>query len=422
MKKISPCKIEGTLDAPSSKSMMIRAVAAALLSNGKSIITRPTCCDDALAALRCAKALWAKVKIGKGRLEIRSIGLALAGTGAPAPSRKLDCGESGLCMRMFTPIAALGSGKTLLSAKGTLALRKVGMMEKPLSQLGALCTSNSGLPPVFVQGPMNGGRAELDGSESSQFLTGLLMALPLCQDDSVLIVQNLKSRPYVQMTLEMLRAFGVKAHANSSMSRFEIPGNQHYVPGKYCVEGDWSGAAFLLVAGAIAGSVAVAGLRADSLQADRAILSALKMAGAKVKVSKSTVHVSKGKLFAFEFDATDCPDLFPPLAALACHCKGVSRIKGASRLTGKESDRASALVQELGRMGASISVAGDMMEINGKRLAGGEVDSHGDHRIAMACAVAALASEKGAMINVGKCVSKSYPRFFEDLMRLKVKK
>ena len=414
MKQVLPCRIEGALEAPSSKSMMIRAVAAALLSRGKSTILRPSYCDDALAALACAKKLGANVKIGKDRVEI--VG------GNPVSPKKLDCGESGLCMRMFPPIAALCIGKTVLSAKGTLASRKVGMMEKPLSQLGATCTSKGGLPPVTVHGPMQGGWVELDGSESSQFLTGLLMSLPLCPSDSVLIVQNLKSKPYIQMTLELLRSFGVKVHHDAALSRFKIPGRQRYRARKYLVEGDWSGAAFLLVAGAIAGSVSVKGLRSDSSQADRAMLGALKRAGAKVKVSKGTVSVSKGKLSAFDFDATDCPDLFPPIAVLACSCAGTSRIKGATRLLGKESNRASALVQELGKMGADVSVKGDVMKITGTRLLGGGVDSHGDHRIAMACAVAALASEKGARILDEKCVSKSYPGFFRDMARLKVKK
>ncbi len=421
MKRISPGKIDGTLDAPPSKSMMIRAVAAALLSDGKTSIIRPSFCGDALAALECARALGAKVKIGDGHVEIKGIGRALASGRASAQSRRLDCGESGLCMRMFPPIAALGGGKTLLTAKGTLAYRNAGIMEKPLSQLGAACESKGGLPPVFVQGPMNGGRAEIDGSESSQFLTGLLVALPLCKNDSVLTVKNLKSGPYVEMTLGLLRAFGVKVRANAALSRFEIPGRQHYSPLRYEVEGDWSGAAFMLVAGAIAGGVSVKGLRADSVQADRAVLGALKAAGAKVKVSKRVVQVCKGPLAAFSFDATGCPDLFPPLAALACHCDGTSRIRGATRLAGKESDRAAALVSELGKMGAAISVKGDVMEICGKRLSGGAVDSHGDHRIAMACAVAALASEKGARISGAACVSKSYPRFFDDLGHLKVK-
>ena len=422
MKTILPCMIEGALDAPSSKSMMIRAVAAALLSDGKSVILRPSYCDDALAAIKCARSLGAKVKIGKNRVEMDCRGLTLAERNTHALNRTLDCGESGLCIRMFPPIAALCNGKTTLSAKGTLASRNVGMMEKPLSQLGVVCISKGELPPVTVRGPMNGGKLELDGSESSQFLTGLLLSLPLCTRDSVLYVKNLKSKPYVEMTLELLCAFGVKVRANASLSKFEIPGRQHYSPLLYEVEGDWSGAAFLLVAGAIAGSVSVKGLRADSSQADVSILGALKRAGAKVTLSKGAVRVEKARLSAFKFNATNCPDLFPPLAVLACHCAGTSEIKGAKRLLGKESNRAAALVFELGKMGANISVNGDVMKIKSTRLSGGTVYSHGDHRIAMACAVAALASEKGASINGEKCVSKSYPRFFEDLMRLKVKK
>jgi 3-phosphoshikimate 1-carboxyvinyltransferase len=222
------------------------------------------------------------------------------------------------------------------------------------------------------------------------------------------------------MTLGLLREFGIKVKCNKSLSRFDMLGGQRYMARTSTVEGDWSGAAFLLVAGAIAGKVQVDGLNMHSRQADRAILRALRLAGAKVKLGKGSVSVKEHELRAFKFDATDCPDLFPPLAALACNCAGTSVIFGAKRLAGKESNRAIALQAELGKMGAKIQVSKDRMLVVGGRLRGAKVDSHNDHRVAMSCAIAALNSAKGADIKNERCVSKSYPQFFRDLESLQV--
>jgi 3-phosphoshikimate 1-carboxyvinyltransferase len=202
-------------------------------------------------------------------------------------------------------------------------------------------------------------------------------------------------------------------------------GGQKYRPCSYTVEGDWSGASFLLVAGAVGGKISVSGLELDSLQGDRRVLDALRDAGAEVGVDASAgaVSVGKGELKGFEFDATDCPDLFPPLVALACNCGGKSVIRGASRLAGKESDRGQALVSEFGKLGARVSVEGDSIVVEGGgKLSGGSVESHRDHRIAMACAVAALNCEGPVEIGDAGCVSKSYPGFFSDLEKLMVKK
>jgi 3-phosphoshikimate 1-carboxyvinyltransferase len=256
---------------------------------------------------------------------------------------------------------------------------------------------------------------------SSQVASGLLMALPLCPQDSVLTVANLKSKPYLRMTLSLLKEFGIIIHHDEELRRFEIPGKQAYHPRNYRVEGDWSGGAFLLVAGAIAGRVKVRGLSDKSLQADRAVLMALEKAGAKIGSGGNTVTVEQNRLKAFEFNATDCPDLFPPLAALACHCEGRSVIQGTERLKHKESDRALALVREFRKMGARIRVQGGRMEVTGGRLEGGDVSSNQDHRIAMACAVAGLSSEKGVRIRDWSCVAKSYPQFFDDLEALRRK-
>lgn len=413
MKMIEPSSIVGTLAAPPSKSMMQRAVAAATLAPGSSVLLNPSFCNDAVAALAIAEGLGAKVRRGDTTVRIR-------GGGRPRGHR-LACGESGLCLRLFSPIAALFDRPFTMTGMGSLVSRPVGALEEPLRTLGARCQTHRGFPPVTVRGPIRGGEVNVDGSMSSQVASGLLMALPLCPQDSVLTVANLKSKPYLWMTLSLLKEFGIIFHHDEELRRFEIPGKQAYHPRTYRVEGDWSGGAFLLVAGAIAGRVKVRGLSEKSPQADRAVLEALEKAGAKIGSDGNTVTVEQSRLNAFEFDATDCPDLFPPLAALACYCQGRSVIQGTERLRHKESDRALALVAEFGKMGARIHLQNGRMEVTGKRLRGGEVSSRHDHRIAMACAVAGLGSEKGVAIRDWACVAKSYPQFFDDLEALRRK-
>jgi 3-phosphoshikimate 1-carboxyvinyltransferase len=386
---------------------MIRAAAAAALAPGISTIIGPSLCDDGLAALRIAEGLGAEV-IRSGN------SAAIKGQGKPLRSA-LDCGESGLCLRMFTPLAALGQKEVVLAGRKTLLKRPVGRIERPLASLGASCRTNGGFPPVAVKGPLRGGRAEVDGSQSSQFLTGLLTALPACRDDSELTVLSLRSRPYVDLTISVLARFGVTIDWDKRRDAFSVKGGQSFEPGTFKVEGDWSAAAFLLVAGALAGRITVENLEASSFQADRRVLDALRAAGASVSFEAAAVSVEAAGLKAFEFDATDCPDLFPPLAALACFCDGRTIIRGVERLRHKESDRASALVEEFGRIGGRIEVQGDIMGIRGGELEGGGVDSRGDHRIAMAGAVAGLRSAKGVRVEGPAAVSKSYPRFFEDL-------
>jgi 3-phosphoshikimate 1-carboxyvinyltransferase len=291
------------------------------------------------------------------------------------------------------------------------------MIEEALSQLDVICTSTGGFLPLTIQGPIKGGRCEIDGSVSSQLLTGLLMALPLAAKNSEISVNNLKSKPYIDMTIQILKSFGITIN-NMDYSLFQIQGNQKYVPHNYTVEGDWSGGAFLLVAGAINGEMTIKGLRTDSKQSDMAILDALKLAGAKMKLYENKIEISKSELTAFDFDATESPDLFPPLVALASYCKGISTIKGVSRLVYKESDRAATLREEFGKMSISVSIKDDIMSITGGQPVGARVESHEDHRIAMAVAVAALGSTGRIYIRDSQCVAKSYPDFFDDLRHL----
>jgi 3-phosphoshikimate 1-carboxyvinyltransferase len=411
MKVIAPAEVKGSVKAPPSKSATIRAVTAALLADGVSDIINPSFCDDATASLAIARALGGFSIRGKDRI------LMNGNRGferAAARPDFIDCGESGLCVRMFPPVAALAGHDSVIGGTGSLNRRTVAMVES-LRSFGVTCATSRGYPPVAIHGRLHGGTAHIDGSVSSQFLTGLLMALPLCHESSEVSVENLASKPYIEMTLAMAETFGIVIDHDETMKRFHIAGGQHYHATPVAVEADWSGASFLLVAGAIAGSVSVEGLAMNSCQADRAVLSALDAAGASCYIGEGSVTVERNDLKPFEFDAKDCPDLVPPLVALASHCPGKSTIHGTGRLAHKESDRAAALAREFGRMGITVNVEPDRIEIRGSRPGGARVDSHHDHRIAMACAVAALGAEAPVTITGPGCITKSYGGFFDDL-------
>jgi 3-phosphoshikimate 1-carboxyvinyltransferase len=391
--------------------MMQRAAAAALLARSSTRITNVTYSSDAKAALRVIQALGASVEAGENHV--------LIGGGIKPTGEVLNCGEAGLSIRMFSPIAALWHEPLTLTGEGSLLKRPVSMIEQPLEQLGVKVTTSDGCPPLTIRGPLKGGEAHVDGSISSQFLTGLLMALPCAAGDSRLIVNDLKSTPYIDMTIAVLADFGVDVR-HRNYQEFSIPGGQAYgtANGEYRVEGDWSGASFLLTAGAIGGSVTVTGLNPRSSQADRRILDALSAAGAGINITASAVEITKKQLKGFRFDATHCPDLFPPLVVLACNCQGTTVIGGVERLIHKESNRAEVLKKEFTALGGIIRIQGDRMEIDGAELSGGVIDSHNDHRIAMAGAIAAINSKNEVIIQDPQCAAKSYPNFFEDIQLL----
>ena len=404
-------RIAGSITAPASKSYAQRAVAAALLAGGETTLTHLDLCNDTRAALDVARRLGASVSHEGTTYTIRG--------GLNPVSTKLNIGESGLATRLFTPIASLCHMPITINGEGSILRRPIEMMEEPLQALGVEVISNGGYLPISVKGPMRGGEIHVDGSLSSQFITGLLMALPLSPNDTVLHVENLKSRPYVDMTIDLAARFGVAIEHNN-YEQFYIAGGQHYTPCTYNIEGDWSGASCLLVAGATAGSITIRNLNHISLQADLAIIEALARAGAEIITTNSSVTVHGGPLHAFEFDATDCPDLFPALAALAASCEGTSVLTGTQRLTYKESNRAETIAEVFGRLGIGV----DLSEENTMRITGGPVssavvDSHNDHRIAMAAAVAALSSDDSVVIEGADAADKSYPNFWNDLDTLR---
>lgn len=413
--KIQPGKISGNIDAPTSKSSMQRACAAALLNKGKTIIGNPGRSNDDLAALGVIDNLGAKV------LQQSTNELVIESEGVKPVSREMNCGESGLGIRMFAPIAALSNQEIIINGTGSLLSRPMDFFDEIFPKLGIEIESNHGKLPIKIKGPLKPVDITIDGSLSSQFLTGLLMAYGKAATQPVTItVNNLKSKPYIDLTLQVMQEFGYSV-INHQYESFEIhPVNvPSHQPKNYLVEGDWSGAAFLLVAGAIAGQIAIKGLNVFSSQADKAILRALTMSEAVVSIAEDQIVIGPGKLKAFHFDATDCPDLFPPLVALASFCEGTTVIEGVSRLAHKESNRGLTLQEEFGKMGIEITLQDDLMLVKGGTgLKAATVHSHHDHRIAMACAVAALRAEGETTIEEAEAINKSYPTFYSDLKKL----
>jgi 3-phosphoshikimate 1-carboxyvinyltransferase len=269
---------------------------------------------------------------------------------------------------------------------------------------------------------VGGKNITIDGSSSSQLLTGLLIALPFLDVVNTIVnVKNPTSIPYIDLTLSTLQKVGVTIH-NDNYIQFIIPGRQKIQSVNTTIEGDWSGAAFFLVAGAIAGNISVKGLNLNSKQADKEILTVLKLADAQINISDSEINVSKSKLKAFKFDATNCPDLFPPLAVLSAFCEGTSVILGANRLIDKESNRIESLINVFKLLGITIVVENNLMSITGGVVKGGRVSSHNDHRIAMAAAILALGAEKAVIIDDHEAVRKSFPEFFKLLSQIQINK
>ncbi len=422
--RVHPSSVQGNIQANASKSCMQRACAAALLHIGKTRIVNPGNSFDDQAAIDIIQKLGAKVStLEDGSMQVVSNGVAPL-------SNAIYCGESGLSIRMFTPIAALSKEELTINGSGSLLKRPMHFFDEVMPQLSVDTKSNAGYLPLQIKGPLQAANITIDGSLSSQFLTGLLMAFAATNAKGVSItVVDLKSKPYIDLTLEVLEAFGVSI-INHHYQRFEFSEKGFSKQGneiQYTVEGDWSGAAFLLVAGAIAGGIKVKGLNVFSTQADKKILQALSDAGVGLSIQDHQIEVRPLPLKAFHFDATDCPDLFPPLVALAAYCEGTTVIEGVSRLQHKESNRAMSLQSEFAKLGVSVQLQDDLMIVKGMKegnslrpLTAATVHSHHDHRIAMATAVAALQAAGPVDIEAADAINKSYPDFFVHLQQLGV--
>lgn len=418
--QIEAAILNGSITIPSSKSAMQRACAAALLNNGTTYISRPGISNDDLAALSIIQQLGAIVLFENDKIVIKSKGLETIKSAHP---EKLNCGESGLGIRMFTSIAALSDNKIIIDGEGSLKQRPMHFFEEVFSTLNVIYQSSKSYTPLQVQGPLIAKNIKVDGSKSSQYITGLIMAYAsITTKETIIEIEDLKSKPYIDLTLSIMRHFKMNIPENDAYKRLIFQPTIHQQQKKeihYTVEADWSSASFLLVAGAINGSLIIRGLDIKTTQADIAILNALMLAGANLKLKKKQISIVSNQLQAFDFDATDCPDLFPPLVVLAAHCKGVSRIKGIKRLIHKESDREQSLKNEFTKLGVKIHTEDDYMIITGgNQLKGCMVSSHNDHRIAMALSIAALKATGQTIIVGAEAVKKSYPDFYRDLQRL----
>lgn len=429
-------------EVPSSKSFAQRAIIAAALAEGTSYLRNYTPCDDSESAVKVARTLGAKVTRKGSTLTIVGIGplrekLAI---------EKINAGESGILARLMIPILAQINGcPAVIEGRGTLLGRPLASASDIMAAFGVILRNETARPgreifvPLAVKGEMIAGTADLPGKPGSQLVSGVLMALPLNPKDSKVYVGEPKSIPYMFITLDVLRKFGIKAGAqlegNAEMLEqqdwtyctginFTIEGGQSYKAADITLEGDWSAAANFLVGGALFGSVELAGLDTSSLQADISILDVLVEAGAAVAYDEEVVSVKKGPLVAFDFDLCQAPDIFPIVSLLAAFCAGTSTIAGVGRLRGKETDRAAAIVEMLTQMGVRAWIEGDILSVegetlssrllNGRLLKGGRYLSHHDHRMAMVLRIASIAADSPIEIDDRECVTKSFPEFFEN--------
>lgn len=438
---ISPARLKGRVSMPPSKSMSIRVLAGSFLA-GKETSLRGAWPKDGSRVCEDVQAAYRVVRSVGSQFVKEDIWPNLV-PGRENSKRQLDCGDSALAIRMFAPILALSASIYCLRGRTTLITRPMDFVINGLRELGCWCESLNTLPTLsiidnlkdsghweskdpslsmsrpilLVQGPLRGGKYKMNAGGSSQFLSGLLMALPLAEQDSILEVNHLASQPYIDLTLQVMESFGVRVtHDNYTV--FHIPGRQKYSARKMAIEGDWSVAANFIAGAALFGDLRIGELWKESLQADKAFLEAAALAGAtwswgrgrQLKVYKMP------HLQGFTFDAQPYPDLFPSLVAMAVHCQGTSRIHGLDRLFAKESNRALGLMEEFSKMGANIRLEDNNMIIEGGALPGGvEVSARGDNRIAMALAIAGLGAEKPIQLEGQHTVSKSFPDFWEEL-------
>ncbi len=446
------------LSMPVSKSFAQRAIIAAALADGTSHLRGYTPCGDNEAALQVARNLGAEVSCDGNGLTIKGISAQLGGVKLP----ELHVGESGLLTRMMIPVMAqLSAEPIIFTGEKTLLGRPLTGAREIMEAYGAGIVSVENKDetvkvPLKVIGPLNAGRAEISGKHGSQLISGLLMALPFAERNSTLIVHEPKSIPYMFITLEVLKKFGIKIGNEMLGGRdflesdgdwslctemvFKVKGGQKYKAADIDLEGDWSAAANFLVAGAIFGKTEIQGLDTTSLQADLSIMDILMDAGASLSQldgDRGDITVQRAPLKAFSVDASNCPDLFPIISVLAAFCQGASRLAGVGRLANKESDRAAAIIGMLTQMGVAASIEGDEMVIKGHGLAerllgsamsaqdgtvgllkGGCYTSHHDHRMVMALKVASLGADSPIEIDDEECVAKSFPQFHETFMEL----
>lgn len=404
--KVFPSKLIGTVNAPSSKSYSHRMIIAAALADGISEVTNVTDSKDISVTSAAMEALGADILKDNGTYTVKGIG-------SPSEKAEIDCGESGSTMRFIIPIAAALGTQTRFTGSGKLPHRPIAPYFREFRKKGLEMTLENGDEkqdslPLSISGRLRAGEYLLEGDVSSQFITGLMFALPLCEEDSVIkLTSPLQSKPYADMTIAALKKFGVSIFETVSdgLPMYLIKGSQKYKPCKVSVEGDYSQAAFFYVANALGSKISINNLEQHTAQGDSAIVDIINNCGKEMN--------------PFTVDVGDIPDLVPILAVLGSFTNGTSRIVNAARLKIKESDRLCAVASALNAIGGKVTAGEDFLEMQHvDRFTGGEVDSCNDHRIVMSAAIAALSSDAPVIIRGAQAVEKSYPRFFEDFKNL----
>lgn len=418
-------RIPQQVTIPCSKSIAQRAILAAALAKGETVLDNFAPCNDINGALEVVGKLGAKISRDGSTLRIQ---------GAPTQQLKqitsLETGESGLLTRLLLPFAAYLSGidgnEIQVTGHGSLLKRNLGESAHALTQAGVECSTN-GYLPFRLSGGIRQEKIEFSGKESSQIVSGFLMTLPLLPQTSTLIINHPSSLPYIRLTLRTLEQFGIRitvAEETPNKITCHIPGGQQYTPAAIYLDADWSSAAYFAIGGVLGKGITLRNMPLKSDQADEALLDILRLCGAGVQVQPTpgtaiqtpvvplaNIILSGGKLRPFEYDATHCPDLFPALALLASHCTGTSKIKGVNRLLQKESNRAESVYSEFTILGAKITIREDEMYITGTTLHGGQVRSHNDHRIAMSLLTAGLFTPEPVRLDEIQCIHKSFPTF-----------
>lgn len=405
--KFSPFVPNGTVNVPPSKSDVHRAIICAAMANGVSRISPVALSNDIKATIGCIKALGADAVLENNVLTVDGTNMYKNKTAL------LDCGESGSTLRFFIPIAAVGNINATFVGKGKLPQRPIGIFTEALPKAGTVCKTEGGLP-LEIKGQLKSGIFEIPGNVSSQFITGLLLALPILEGDSEIVLTSpLESVGYIAMTIRTMKQFGVNIQATEK--GWHIKGGQTYKSCNYTTDGDWSQAAFFMVLGAVSGKVTVKGVAKDSTQGDKKCAEILARFGAKVTQLDNEVTVEKRELKSITIDASQIPDLVPVLSVCAAFADGTTKIINAERLRIKECDRLKATAELLNNLGGKVKELSDGLEITGvSSLKGGNVNGYNDHRIVMSAAVCAARSDEDITATFAMSINKSYPDFYID--------
>ncbi|MDF2504475.1 3-phosphoshikimate 1-carboxyvinyltransferase [Clostridium sp.] len=416
--KITPSKLKGEVTIPPSKSLSHRAIIAAGFSKGKSVVENVMFSEDILTTCNAMEALG--VTIEKKKEKNNTYTLIIEGNEElKLLKREIDCSESGSSLRFFIPICLIKENDVVFKGRGKLVSRPLDQYYEIFDKQGIEYSNTNGMLPLNVKGKLESGEFTIDGDVSSQFITGLMFTLPLLDGDSKIIInKKLESKGYLDLTMDILEKFSIEV-INNDYKEFLIKGNQEYKSRDYRVEGDFSQAAFWLVAGTIGGEIDCLDLNSHSQQGDKEVIDIIQRMNGTLGINSDKIYASTTVTGSTIIDASQCPDIIPVLAVLAAVSEGTTEVINAGRLRIKESDRLTAITTELNKLGADLEEKKDGLIIRGKKeLTGGEVDSWNDHRIAMALAVASIRCKDEVVIKDSGCVKKSYPTFWQDFKKL----